>query len=429
MPYIVYRCDLSQEVVTKQTQAVRFRAVVLSDKMNVMDEIDLICALDDRIIPSPSHLDESYVNINDVSKAEQSLESFKEEIQTWFDHQIEKRRGTIRFVPARGLDSEDHKFLPLSGDSAYGVLFDEPGKKKLFMLDVQALAKRIIGLERWPANDDGYATDILAIENALLPRPYLPFHLQKDMPGDMILPAFHGSIETLRHASQYYEELIKEFGLNPMDLSFPEVKSSSKDVRPGVLVQAMERKDETPQPFYVVETFMYEGEEYALLSSLQDRFAKGDSRKSQKALAQEMRQGKGSFKTVKISDIPQEALIDIRYLKADEKSDYKAMLSDMEKRPLMRKKVVKAGMRFLKQKHDFSVLFNEFSDDGEQKEQDVVSYRSELFNKAALYSGLNRNAEDWVGFNDAETEIDDFDSDYRQEWEKFLKSKRRTLRP
>ena len=212
MPYIVYRCDLSQEVVTKQTQAVRFRAVVLSDKMNVMDEIDLICALDDRIIPSPSHLDESYVNINDVSKAEQSLESFKEEIQTWFDHQIEKRRGTIRFVPARGLDSEDHKFLPmaLSGDSAYGVLFDEPGKKKLFMLDVQALAKRIIGLERWPANDDGYATDILAIENALLPRPYLPFHLQKDMPGDMILPAFHGSIETLRHASQYYEELIKD---------------------------------------------------------------------------------------------------------------------------------------------------------------------------------------------------------------------------
>lgn len=431
MPYIVYRCDLSQETVTKQTQAVRFRAVILSDKMNVLDEIDLVCSLDDKIIPSPTHLDENYVNIKDVSESEMPLKKFQDEIQEWFDHQITKRRGSIHFVPARGLDSEDHRILPmaLNGSSAYGALFEDPGKKKLYMMDVQILAEAILGQSKTIANDDGYPSDVLAIEKFLLPRPYLPFYLQKDMPGDMIVPAFHGGVETLRYASQNCQELLVEHQGEPLMLSHPEVLDNPKTIQKGMLVQALERKQETPQPYYIVETFQYDGEEYALLSVIQDRFAKGDSRKSQKAFAQEMRQGKGSFRTVRISDIPQEALIDQRYLKAEEKADYKSMLDDMEKRPRMCHKVTRAAMRYLKQKHDFSVLFNEFSDDEEQREQDVVSYRSECFNKAALYSGLNRKTDEWINFNDAETDTDQFDPHYKQEWLSYLKAKRRKLRP
>ncbi len=432
MPYIVYRCDVSQEKITPQTQAVRFRAVVLSDKMNVMDEINLTCSLLGDVVPSPVSLDKSYVDIKSIDESTLSLDEMQQEVREWLSYQLAKRRGRMVFVPGRGVNSIDHDALPLVvGDGGVEEFsLSDINCSKTGLFDVKDLAKKILGKSFSPANDDGYPSDCLAIRNLVLPKNYLPFYLQKELPGDVILPAFHGAVETIKLASKFNVSLLKEFSAQEFYLNDVSLMADEKNISKGVLVHAQEKRDEGPVPYYVFDVLQFGGEEYAVMTSIEDRFAKNKSRRSQKLLRQDIRQGKGMFKVVRICDIPTQAIIDQRFLKKDEKATFKALVSDIERRPLMVAKVLRAVKGYLKSRDDFKVLFNEYAEDGAQDETDIVTFRSESFNKAALYSGLMRGDDNYIGFNEAETEATSFVSgNYRTQWMNYFNRRKKQLRP
>ena len=74
MPYLIYRCDLTDSLDGKP-QALRFKAVLMSDKFNIQDEIDVSCALNPSTLLSPVHVDGSYFDLKsfEAKKGEELL--------------------------------------------------------------------------------------------------------------------------------------------------------------------------------------------------------------------------------------------------------------------------------------------------------------------------------------------------------------------
>ncbi len=191
MPFIVYRCDLLEHGNAAK-QALRFRASILSDTMNVQDEIDLTCAINPDLLPLATDVDASQIDIAKIDKGNLSQTVMAHQVQSWLTYQIERRRGTKYFVASRGDDHDlaNLNYLLETIDSGFGSLDLE----KSLAIDIQDLAEDVLIKSKITPDPEQYPTDQWAIESQEMAVPYLPFYMERKIPGSIPLPAFQSSI-------------------------------------------------------------------------------------------------------------------------------------------------------------------------------------------------------------------------------------------
>lgn len=196
MPFIVYRCDLLEHGKTPK-QALRFRASILSDTMNVQDEIDLTCAVGRDVLPLAKDIDAAQIDIAKIGQGYLSQKEMAYQVQEWITYQIERRRGTKYFVASRGDDHDLVNLNYLLETMDHGFSFFD--LEKSLTLDIQDVAEDLLAQSKIDPDLNQYPSDQWAIESQEMAVPYLPFYMERKIPGSIPLPAFQSSIAVIAH--------------------------------------------------------------------------------------------------------------------------------------------------------------------------------------------------------------------------------------
>lgn len=435
MPYLLYRMDVSRPEFDK-AEPVRFRAFILSDKMNIMDEIDLTAKLSGEHLPSPHFMDQNWIAPEELEKGDLCHADFMHELRDWIDFQMEKRRGKLVFVPARGADTDQaalEAMIDKHGDGYQIASISDYGR-----LDIQALATEIGNLEKlpFPANDDGYHSDMLAITMQLRPAQFLPFHMESNIPGDKNIPAFMGGYETLKYAVQNHPKLLKEMSAEPnFEIGYEaETLSEAYNLKSfgGNDLVALQAGDQTAYKL-VTQIVDIEGEKHAILLDLDQDIPWQVRRRSQKNLVQDLMTGKGGFSVIPLRALPKLARRTKSKIAKTDQAKLEARLKELDKNKAFRNKMAKVAL-------DYCSLQKEFSQKS-KKPKKILSMDTLSSNlRAAAWLHIldkDRDAHDIhdvFTFEAAQKEVEEFNdlpgdtTAYQYRWSQYLEKRREALK-
>lgn len=425
MPYLLYRMDVSRNELG-QAQPVRFRAQIISDRMNVMDEIDVACQLSEDHIPSPEMMDRQWVSPKDLEAADLAIDMFMDEVREWIDHQQEKRRGQMVFVPSRGVEIDQLSLQEMMERySEEGFYFYEINDPKV--LDIQEYANDVIidrAIPRPANNDDVIPTDLFTVFYDLSPVQYLPFHMEVGAPGTKTLPAFTSSYEMLKWAHEKDKQALSPELLPSMYPFVEEVQDDSlkasfnqkSDYQEGDILSLVNNQGKY-QHFVVAGTKEHDGQKHFALIRVDNIEDSILQKKKKRHLLSDFLNEKGMVRIVSHKDLLGCPIVDENELDKVSKTVFK------------NKKEIVLSTKFQNEvKNTFKAIFND-----NRKVKKLEDFSKNIRPSALLSVLLNNAKSNVFGFEDAEKEVQAFDdlpgdaTRYQAMWRNYLEKRKKTL--
>ena len=435
MPYLIYRCDLTDSLDGKP-QALRFKAVLMSDKFNIQDEIDVSCALNPSTLLSPVHVDGSYFDLKsfEAKKGEELLtpQAMAGKVSEWINHQMQKRRGKKIFVPSRGGDV-DQVNMQIMFDQNLNI--DLPFNwAEAEEIDVQTMAEDILMEKKIEANDNFFPSDIVAEDLRLRPRQYLPFYMEKGNHGEMQLPAFQSAVATIQAAGK---ERLKDFTSSFEPLETPQWQTRKKPLSEKTVIKArLDGEDKYLAPF---NQFTVEGISYCLLVDLSQKINADTKRKSQKGLSLDMALEEGPFMVVRSDAIPRlETLRPVARMPKRIKKAFAQRNQEFSANKRFLHNIEKAARKFVRTRQHSRDVFNAHSMEktAQTNSADLVEEKSTQVNFGVCLSYLlEKGDKQWMTFHKAREELKDLanllpgdNTRYIKEWENYLEKYYKDMR-
>ncbi len=424
MPYLLYRMDISRDDI-EDAQPLRFRAVVISDKMNIMDEIDIVCDLDEAHLPSPKLLDKQWISPKDLESTDNlKIDAFINQIREWVDLQQEKRRGTMVFVPSRGVEIDQYSLQEMMEkyceEGYYFPMIKEPK-----VLDIQEYADFMLddgAIPRPANNDEILPTDVFTIFYDLTPKQFLPFHLEVPAPGVKNLPAFNSSYEMIKWAFEKDKESIDPKALPNLGYVAKEEETLSQEFNENSTYKvgdylSLINKEGEYQHYLVADIRHDQDHAYNVLIRIDNKSEKELRKLKKRHLTSDFMNEKGMVRIVERKDL----LGHVSTNKDDLTDELRAEFDDKAKI------LLSSNLK----KETKSSIDRIFKDKSKKKKIDPLS---EKMRPSALLSSLLRDLNTpKFGFEKAEREVKEFSNlvgdatSYQRLWKNYLEKRKKAL--